>query len=278
MDVYAVIATIGGIALLVGIFGGGVEIEKIKIPPVPPWVRIVSTITGVALLAIVILLTKPELLNLLAPAGQPSVAVSPTQVQAVKPTQPSPTPATTLEVLARSDYGPLLYEETFDKPTGAWSLDDRGSVKSGKLTIQAGGTSFLSSSTEYDNFIVEVGFQHPKSSPSGAYFSLFLRETYCSPDKLCGYQIFVASDGSFGVKKYSVPTFTSILPPSVAYSFTPTGLNTLTIAANGNKFKIYLNGSLVGEFSDSKYSKGKFHLDTDIGAVEFDYFRIYALP
>lgn len=57
MDAIAVIATIGGIALLIGIFGGGVKAKEVEIPLIPPFIRILSAITGIVLLGITIWLS-----------------------------------------------------------------------------------------------------------------------------------------------------------------------------------------------------------------------------
>ena len=61
MNVPTVIAVVGGIALLVGIFGGGVEAEKIKIPVINGKVRLFSAITGIALIVTAALLSDPKI-------------------------------------------------------------------------------------------------------------------------------------------------------------------------------------------------------------------------
>ena len=57
MDAIAVIAAIGGIALLIGIFGGGIKAKEVEIPLLPASVRILSGITGITLLGIAIWLS-----------------------------------------------------------------------------------------------------------------------------------------------------------------------------------------------------------------------------
>jgi hypothetical protein len=81
MDVSAVIAVIGGIALLVGIFGGGVEAEKIKIPTINNWIRVTSAITGIILIGIAVFLSISESINLpLTTATPTSTALSNTTI------------------------------------------------------------------------------------------------------------------------------------------------------------------------------------------------------
>lgn len=55
MDLPAILAVIGGIALLVGILGGGVEAKEIKIPSVSKQTRNLSTVLGIVLIGISIL-------------------------------------------------------------------------------------------------------------------------------------------------------------------------------------------------------------------------------
>ncbi len=179
--------------------------------------------------------------------------------------------------LTLADYGELLYQDTFEGATGGWSLPKNVSVKDGKLIIGAGGTSFPSSATTYDNFIAEITFQYPESNSSTAYFNTYFRETLCN-NKLCGYQISIASDGTYGVTRYIDPEFVKILPATITYQLTPNQPNTLDIVAKGSIIKIYLNKSFIGEFTDSVYINGKFHFDADFGIVEVDEFKIYALP
>jgi len=52
MDLPAILAIIGGIALLVGILGGGVEVKGIKIPSISRQARNLSTMLGIFLIGI----------------------------------------------------------------------------------------------------------------------------------------------------------------------------------------------------------------------------------
>ncbi len=77
MGVEAILAIVGGIALLVGIFGGGVKAKEIEIPSIHAGLRVISALTGIALIVIAIFLSRPELLP----------AIPQTQQQASQPTQ-----------------------------------------------------------------------------------------------------------------------------------------------------------------------------------------------
>lgn len=176
-----------------------------------------------------------------------------------------------------TDYGTLLYQDSFDNVAGDWSLAIKSSVKDGKLVIESGGVSSLSSASSYDDFVAEIIFQYHGSNPPTTYLNFYLRESICN-NKLCGYQISVASDGTYGTSKYLDPDFVKIIQPIISYQINPDKPNILSVVVKGSIFKIYINRLFVGEFSDYTYTSGKFHLDADFGTVAIDEFKIYALP
>lgn len=106
MDVSAIIAIIGGIALLVGVFGGGVQLEKLVIPPVNLTIRIVSFALGIILLIGAVIVSKPEFLNLIP--AQPAGSVT---VQPPDPTKP----------LLSDDFDNSSYNGNYD--TSLWTCD-----------------------------------------------------------------------------------------------------------------------------------------------------------
>lgn len=106
MDVSAIIAIIGGIALLVGVFGGGVQLEKLVVPPVNLTIRIVSFALGVILLIGAVIVSKPEFLNLIP--AQPAGSVT---VQPPDPTKP----------LLSDDFDNSSYNGKYD--TSLWTCD-----------------------------------------------------------------------------------------------------------------------------------------------------------
>ncbi|HEY5731146.1 MAG TPA: hypothetical protein VIS72_13920 [Anaerolineales bacterium] len=52
MTVPIVLALIGGVALLIGLFGGGVKAKEIEIPKIPGWSRLFSAVFGIILLGV----------------------------------------------------------------------------------------------------------------------------------------------------------------------------------------------------------------------------------
>ena len=83
MDVSAVIAIIGGIALLVGVFGGGVQLKELTIPPINSAFRIISFVLGVILIIAAVIVSKPEFLSLIP--AQPSGSVNGPSIDPTKP-------------------------------------------------------------------------------------------------------------------------------------------------------------------------------------------------
>lgn len=63
MTVETVLAIAGCISLFVGIFGGGIEIKEIKIPPIPTWARIVFSFIGFFFVFVAIFLIKPDIIQ-----------------------------------------------------------------------------------------------------------------------------------------------------------------------------------------------------------------------
>lgn len=61
MDVSGILALLGGIAIFVSLFGGGIEVERIKIPVITMQIRIFSALTGISLIGLAIWIAKPQL-------------------------------------------------------------------------------------------------------------------------------------------------------------------------------------------------------------------------
>lgn len=63
MDVSGILALLGGIAIFVSLFGGGIEIERLKIPVVTRQIRFFSALTGVSLISLAIWISNPQILQ-----------------------------------------------------------------------------------------------------------------------------------------------------------------------------------------------------------------------
>lgn len=60
MTVPVVLAIAGVIALLVGVLGGGIKAKEVEVPPVTPIIRIITSATGLVLIAAATLLSPPD--------------------------------------------------------------------------------------------------------------------------------------------------------------------------------------------------------------------------
>jgi len=93
LTVPTIMAIIGGIALLAGLFGGGLELKEIRVPPIPLSSRIISSLTGLVSIAFAIWLSFPNLIQRPTETSQPIAYVSATSP--VPPTQTTAPPVVT---------------------------------------------------------------------------------------------------------------------------------------------------------------------------------------
>ena len=78
MTLQIVLAIAGSIALLTGLFGGGVKAKEIEVPKIPVWPRILSSLVGMALIGIAI-----RLPNFTPPAEQAESTPTPVEESVV---------------------------------------------------------------------------------------------------------------------------------------------------------------------------------------------------
>jgi hypothetical protein len=162
MSVPTVIAVVGGIALLIGIFGGGVKAKEVEIPSINTRARVVSVIIGTVLLAAAALLSSPGIL--------PVAPAVPTEIQ---PTQSFVSPP---RQLTPSDYGPLLYEDNFDNDAAVWSLQKGSRIQNGLLALSPGESTIPTWTEKYSNYVFETSFQFANVLPADySGMSVYLR-------------------------------------------------------------------------------------------------------
>jgi hypothetical protein len=102
MDATSVIAMIGGIALLIGIFGGGVKAKEVEIPLIPTSIRILAGATGIILLGIAIWLS---IRSTVMSENTPQIALTSITTQNI-PTQISTVAETTSAITATNTFVP----------------------------------------------------------------------------------------------------------------------------------------------------------------------------
>lgn len=273
MDVSAVIAVIGGIALLVGIFGGGVEAEKIKIPTINSWVRVISVITGIALITTSAILANPELL--ISPVTAPTSSLSTIVPGEIQPTQNITSPRRNL---TSSDYGKLLYEDTFDSDTGVWLLEKGSRIQDGLLALSPSEHTVPSWDTSYSDFIFETSFQFVNTvSTEYSGMSVYLRYVLCASSQ-CSDQVGVSTKGEVSAWSHDGAETKRVLAGTFAPDFNSTGTNKFTVIVNKSEYQIFLNDVYVRSFSNPENKSGIIVLDVDGTSIGFEYIRIYATP
>lgn len=126
MTVPIILAIIGGIALLIGLFGGGVKAKEIEIPKIPGWPRLFSAGVGVILLGISVwLYSSPPpavVATLTPPATSPELNINTPMWTA---TQPVPDTPTTEPLLPTET--PIPLEVSFEA--------SETSINAGKCTV-----------------------------------------------------------------------------------------------------------------------------------------------
>jgi hypothetical protein len=91
MTIPLVLGIAGCVALLVGLFGGGVKVKELEIPTISTLPRILSTIIGVVLIGCGIWLSAPA--SLLTPVAIPTIAPEPAlAVTSIAPAIPTQVP------------------------------------------------------------------------------------------------------------------------------------------------------------------------------------------
>lgn len=80
INVEAIVAIVGGIAFLVGLFGGGVTMKELSLPKLPMWSRILSCLAGLALIVAAVLLSRTPP-PIPAPVNQTAYTPTPTVSQ-----------------------------------------------------------------------------------------------------------------------------------------------------------------------------------------------------
>jgi hypothetical protein len=101
MDAAGTLALLGGIALFVALFGGGVEVEKIKIPAVSKLFRLLSGIFGILLIIISVWIAVP------------TEKLIPKQVPDLKPTE---TKSSETKISPSTENGVIVLDN-FNGPT-----------------------------------------------------------------------------------------------------------------------------------------------------------------
>jgi hypothetical protein len=180
------------------------------------------------------------------------------------------------------------FSEPFDSDVGRWLLlDEPQGYATQKSTIANGvyhweteaHQDFVSyvypASDQASDFHATVRARRVSGTMSGEYGLVFriLGESY--------YRFVVSDLGLFTVEKYNLGEWTDLISSSLSTEIRPGEINALTVAASGDQFTFYINGTRVGEAQDRSITNGYIGVtiglqeEGDVAVFEFDEFEVW---
>ncbi len=180
--------------------------------------------------------------------------------QATQQAQQNQATATAGAVATVSIGAPILIDSLNDNTHGRWAEDTTHCIfTGGSYHVQVLQTNFLQSCPLLGRFADNAAIQVDVSLLSGNNAGMLLRlqgERFYDFEINNQKQFFFRRHDSGGGS-----TYTNLIPPTASTAILPGGLkNTLLVLANGNDFKLYINGTFVGEAHDSTYASGQIAL------------------
>lgn len=176
------------------------------------------------------------------------------------------------------DLGAATWRDSFEG-TPYWYMVDtdetRFKVEDGQLvmeSINAGGYDEwgLSSRTEAGDFYIEVTATIGDECAGKDSFGLLFRAQDPNQTYVFGF----ACDGSYRLYKWDEDEYTGLVEwKSSPHIMTgPNQTNRLGLLAEGETFKLYANGKVLGTASDDQFERGRFGLF--IGSRTTDHFKV----
>jgi serine/threonine protein kinase len=155
---------------------------------------------------------------------------------------------------------PILQDNLSANTPGRWAEDaTHCTFSGGSYHVQVQQTNFLQSCPLLGRFIDNAAIQVEVSLLSGSNAGMLLR--------LQGqrfYDFEINNQGQFFFRRHDTgggSTYTNLVASTPSTAILPGGLkNTLLVLANGTDFKLYINGTFVGEVQDSTYASGQIAL------------------
>jgi hypothetical protein len=229
MDTPSVITVIGGIALLVALFGGGIKAKEIEIPSIPGWLRILSGLIGIVLLISGVRIylvpstqpftTTPTVIDISTSASAstslPATAIP--QIQATNTPEAIPSSTLTVETVTSlyDDFNDTAFDGSYDKKK--WILDTAsGNVfqHNGTLefqldtsigdTISLAATKYHEATLEYPTFF-EAKLMVPQAQSGHLFMLMTLYPSGAYTDCLAGGSLGGAAFGCGYTDKISPP-------------------------------------------------------------------------
>lgn len=215
------------------------------------------------------------------PSKTPELTPTPTPIQT-----PTPTP----EADPRVILGKPVWGAIFEDGTQTWYQYDhsngRAEVRDNKLVLTSykanGYDNWSMSYPPMTDFYLELRFTTgPECSGKDRYGILFR-----APDSTQGYLFNVSCDGSYQVRLWNGQEFTQLIGWIVDEHIIsgPEVEHRLGVWAEGDQYRLYVNGFQVGEFTDGTFvGEGTFGAahgatDTMNFTVEVTEARVWELP
>jgi len=203
---------------------------------------------------------------------------------------PEVTPTSTPEADPRQILGSPVWGAVFTDGTQTWfQYDDangKAEVRDNMLVLTSyRANSFDNWSMSYQpmtDFYLELRFTTGPECSGKDRFGILFR----APDSTQGYLYNVSCDGSYQVRLWDGEAFTELIGWTINENIVPGPdvEHRLGVWAEGDQYELYVNGFLVGEFSDSTYVKeGSFGAayaaaDTENFTVDVTEARVWNLP
>jgi len=223
----------------------------------------------------------------------PTETVPPTDTPMPPPTStptPAVTPTSTPEADPRQELGNPVWGAIFEDGTQTWFQYDhsngKAEVRDNKLVLTSykanGFDNWSMSYHQMTDFYLELRFTTGPECSGKDRFGILFR----APDSTQGYLYNVACDGSYQVRIWDGEAFTQIIGWTVDGHIVPGPEveHRLGVWAEGDQYKLYVNGFQVGEFTDSTYVEegtfGAAHAaaDTVNFTVDVTEARVWNLP
>lgn len=178
---------------------------------------------------------------------------------------------------ANLNLGSPTWSDTFKNSANWYLLETnytRFSIKNGNLVMKAipgGGDEWgIANEKAISDFYMEVTFTTGDQCSGKDRYGLLFR----APNPNAGYVFGFSCDGRFRLYKWDGSNYQAIQEWKAAEVIHsgPNQTNHLAVWVKGSAIKLYSNGTLLGEYSDTTYSKGRFGLF--IGAVDSNPFIV----
>ncbi len=172
------------------------------------------------------------------------------------------------EDTAESQTEALYLDEFVLGKTGSWLLegDDIGrtSIINEQMVIQVNNPQTVQytalSAPVFDNFVLEVDGRLATGDPTSTYGVMFRMQ---SPEAF--YRFEISGNGLYIVERHDPGGhWERMLPDWQESDAIAQGLNArnrLKVVANGPTIQYYVNETLLGEFTDTTYTRGNIGLD-----------------